>query len=58
MGSLFRSFSGETFFMPFFINTADDVRTVSFASAILTRSRRLTFPGMGSYFLPARRLSL
>jgi hypothetical protein len=36
--------------MPFFINTADDVHTVSFASAILARSRRSTFPGMESYF--------
>jgi uncharacterized protein (AIM24 family) len=56
MGILFRRFSRETFFMPFFINTADDVRTVSFASAILARSRRSTFPRKGGYFFASATL--
>ncbi|MDA1309885.1 MAG: TIGR00266 family protein [Proteobacteria bacterium] len=54
MAGLFRKFSGETFFMPFFSNTADDVRSVSFASPMPGQIKAIDLSKTGGVFFCQR----
>jgi uncharacterized protein (TIGR00266 family) len=54
MGGLFRKFSGETFFMPFFSNTADERRTVSFASPMPGQIKAIDLSENGGLFFCQR----
>ena len=54
MGGLFRKFSGETFFMPFFSNTADEKRSVSFASPMPGQIKAIDLLANGELFFCQR----
>jgi len=54
MGGLFRKFSGETFFMPFCSNTADEKRSVSFASPMPGQIKAIDLSANGELFFCQR----